>query len=180
MNKFVVLLLALFLFAVFTPEAHAQRAVSSSLREKPLVDLDLGAAAGTYNGYSYSEINLGVNLNMTDWFTWRNAGFKRFSSYSDQDFAGLDSTFRLIASNYFDDGAVGAFIGSGYRFASPSTKNAAIAEAGVGFNIRGFGLGLGGKYLYYDKVQISPSGLETKRDDIIYFVTLAFGNRLSF
>ncbi len=167
---------------VYIAGAEAQYASSpaTSIHQKPTVDIDIGGAAGTYNGVSYSELNLGVNWNLTDWLTWRNAAFKRFSGYTDQDILGLDSTLRLISTNYFDEGFFRMFAGAGYRFADPSKKNAMIGEAGLGINFHGFGVGGGAKYLRYDKAQLDSVGLETKRDDIIYFITIAGGLSLGF
>ncbi len=166
--------------AAITSQAQSRKPASSSSREKPLVDIDLGGSAGTYNGRTYSEVNLGVNINFTQWLTWRNAGFKRFSSQGEKDITGLDSTLRLINTLKFDGGSFRVFAGAGYRFADPSEKNAALAEAGLGLNAGRFGISGGAKYLKYDKVQLDSAGAETKRDDIIYFVTLSGGAGLSF
>lgn len=162
---------------LLTPCAFAQKTVT---REKPLVAIDIGGSGGSYNGYSYSELNLGLNLNFTEWFTWRNAAFKRFSSKTDNDFTGLDSTLRLISTTPFSEATLQVFAGAGYRFASPAGKNALIGEGGLGFNFGHFGLGLGGKYLKYDKTQLDSTGLETKKDDVSYFVTFAIGTGLIF
>lgn len=152
----------------------------SQSAQKQLVDVDIGGSTGTYNGSSFSEINLGVNLNFTEWLTWRNAGFKRFSSNGNKDITGLDSTLRLISTSRFSNGSFRLFAGAGYRFADPSEKNAMVGEAGLGINIGGFGLGGGAKYLKYDKVQYDSNGVETKKDDLIYFVTLSGGTGFSF
>ncbi len=153
---------------------------SDPTQEKSFVDVDLGASAGSSNGQSFSEINLGVNLNFTEWLTWRNSAFKRFSSARNQDFAGLDSTVRLISTTEFDTGVFRMFGGAGYRFASPSEKNAMVAEAGLGLSLGGFGIGGGAKYLRYDKAQVDSSGFTAKRDDLIYFITLAGGSSFGF
>lgn len=176
MKKLFSLTITLIFSLIVLPlGAEAQKASRplASVRETPTVTIDLGGAAGTYNGASYSELNLGVNWNITDYFTWRNAAFKRFSSVTDQDILGLDSTLRLVSTSHFDSGYFRMFAGAGYRFADPSTKNAMIGEAGLGINIGGFGIGGGAKYLKYDKIQLDSLGRETKRDDIIYFITLA-------
>lgn len=158
----------------------ASKSANLNTREKPLVDVDIGGSAGTYNGRSFSEINLGVNLNFTDWLTWRNAAFKRFSSQGDKDISGLDSTLRFINTSRFDSSAVRVFAGAGYRFADPSEKNALLGEAGLALTVGRFGIGGGAKYLKYDKLQIDLAGNETKRDDLIYFITLSGGTGFSF
>lgn len=169
--------LVLVLGFIFSSAAFAQKAAT---KEKPFVDVDIGGSAGTYNGSSYSELNLGVNLNFTEWLTWRNAAFKRFSSSSNKEITGLDSTMRLISTNHFDGGSFRLFVGAGYRFADPSEKNALVGEAGLGINVGGFGLGGGAKYLKYDKTQLDSNGVETKKDDLNYFVTVSGGAGFSF
>ena len=49
---------------------YAEKSVT---RDKPLVDVDIGGSSGNYNGRAYTELNLGVNLNFTEWLTWRNS-----------------------------------------------------------------------------------------------------------
>ena len=158
----------------------AQAAASSKSQEKPFVDVDLGFASGSYNGSSYSEINLSVNLNFTEWLTWRNSGFRRSASNQDKEIIGLDSTMRLISTNHFDGGLVRLFGGAGYRFANSSDKNALIGEGGLGVQVGRFGLGVGGKYLKYDKTQYDSKGLELPNSDMIYFVSVSGGAGLSF
>lgn len=168
------------LTGALTVSAAPRRPASVTSRDKNLVDIDLGGSAGTYNGRTYSEVNLGVNINFTDWLTWRNAGFKRFSSQGDIDITGLDSTLRLISISKFEGGSFRVFAGAGYRFANPSEKNATLGEAGLGIQVGRFGISGGAKYLKYDKVQLDSAGAETKRDDLVYFVTLSGGAGLSF
>jgi len=165
------------ILSLITSVSFAQRFVT---KEKPLVDVDIGGSSGNYNGKTYSEINLGVNVNFTDWLTWRNAGFKRFASSPEKEITGLDSTLRLISTSKFDGGAFRLFMGAGYRFADPSEKNAMVGEAGLGISIGRFSLGGGAKYLKYDKVQFDSNGVETKNDDINYFITIAGGTGFSF
>lgn len=152
----------------------------SPSREKPLVDIDLGFSTGNYNGATFSEVNLGVNLNFTDWLTWRNSGFKRFGSAQVKEITGLDSTLRLISTNHFDGGLFRLFGGAGYRFTDDSNKNALLGEGGVGLEIGRFGLGAGVKYLKYDKTQYDSNRIETSNSEVIYFVALSGGARLSF
>ncbi len=160
--------------------SSAAFAQKSATKEKPLVDVDIGGSSGTYNGKTYSEVNLGVNINFTDWLTWRNAGFKRFSSSPEKEVTGLDSTMRLISTTRFDGGAFRLFAGAGYRFADPSEKNALVGEGGLGITFGRFSLGGGAKYLKYDKTQLDSNGAETKKDDISYFITIAGGTGFSF
>lgn len=146
----------------------------------PLFDLDISGSSGNYNGSTYTEIHLGLNSNFTDWLIWRNTAFKRFSSVSAQNLSGLDSSFRLILNNQFDGGGIKLFAGPGYRWADNSNKNALFGEAGVGLQFGRLGIGAGAKYLRYDKSQLDLAGVETKRDDLNYFITVAGGAGLSF
>jgi hypothetical protein len=153
---------------------------TSAAREMPLFDLDISGSSGNYNGSTYTELNLGLNLNYNDWLTWRNAAFKRFTSNSTQDLTGLDSSLRFTLNEKFDGGGLKFFAGPGYRWADKSDKNAVFGEVGAGFSFGRFALGGGIKYLRYDKTQLDSSGLETKRDDLNYFITIAGGAGLSF
>jgi hypothetical protein len=181
MKKIKLLLTFLFVLQI-SQIALAQKGSRSpdSSREKPLVDIDLGFASGNYNGSTYSEMNLGVNLNFTDWLTWRNSGFKRFASNQQKEITGLDSTMRLISTNKFDGGIFRLFGGAGYRFTDSSDKNALVGEGGVGLQIGRFGLGAGAKYLKYDKIQFDSKGLVTKNDDTVFFIAVSGGAGLSF
>lgn len=153
----------------------------STSRKTPLVNVDISGSSGNYNGRTYSEVHLGVNLNFTDWLTWRNAAFKRFGSGgTEDDITGLDSSMRFSVNAPFSGGAFRFFLGPGYRWADPSKKNAAFAEAGVGLSAGKFSVSAGAKYLKYDQVQYASNGVETKRDDLSYFLTLGGGANLSF
>ena len=147
---------------------YAEKSVT---RDKPLVDVDIGGSSGNYNGRTYTELNLGVNLNFTEWLTWRNSAFKRFGTSGEKDVTGLDSTLRLVSTTPFTGGAFRIFGGAGYRFADPSENNALVGEGGLGFSFGRFGLGAGAKYLKYDK---------TQKDDISYFFTVSGGAGFSF
>lgn len=176
--SYTMKLFSFFISTLLTFSTLASQAAPSN--ETPLVNVDIGGSTGSYNGSSYSELNLGVNLNFTDWLTWRNSAFKRFSSNGNKDITGLDSTMRLISNTQFTGGAFRLFAGAGYRFADPSEKNALIGEAGLGINAGRFGLGGGAKYLKYDKAQYDSNGVETKKDDIVYFITVSGGAGFSF
>lgn len=166
----------------FLYPALALSAPSSSVSAGvPFFDLDISGSSGNYNGRTYSEVHLGLNLNFTEWLTWRNSAFKRFGSGGkEDDITGLDSSLRLNINTPFTGGTFKFFVGPGYRWADPSNKNAAFAEGGVGGSVGRFTVGAGAKYLRYDKVQLNSAGAETKRDDLSYFITLAGGAGLSF
>ena len=181
----IIFVVTILFFSNLTLAASARLPSTSTpanAKEKPLVDIDIGGSSGVYNTRSYTEANLGVNLNFTEWLTWRNAGFKRFNSGGDKDMQGVDSTLRLNVTSKFENGAaLRFFAGPGYRWADPSEKNAVVGEAGLGISVGRVGVTGGAKYLKYDKVQTdSKTGLETKREDINYFLTLSGGAGLSF
>lgn len=165
---------------LFSSVIWAQAAVNTATDEKPFVEMDVSGSSGNYNGQTYTEMHLGVNLNFTEWLTWRNTGFKRFGSTAAQETTGLDSSLRLGIDKKFDAGAIKFFAGPGYRWASPSTKNALFAEAGATIQLGAVSFGAGAKYLRYDNAQFDSAGLETKRDDMNYFITVAGGAGLTF
>jgi hypothetical protein len=178
MKLIILTMIIIFIFPILALAGPAKN--TNIAKEKPLFDLDISGSSGNYNGSTYSELHLGLNLNYTDWLTWRNSAFKRFSSKSAQDLTGLDSSLRFTLNNKFDGGGLKFFAGPGYRWADKSEKNAVFGEAGASISLGRFSLGAGAKYLRYDKVQLDSSGLETKRDDLNYFMTIAGGAGLSF
>ncbi len=162
MYKLAVLFFALFL----SFSAEAQRKVS-------LITGDIGGSTGTNNGNTYQEVHLGVNLNFTDWLTWRNSGFQRTGSKI-KEVTGLDSSLRLVLRTQFQGGGgANFFLGPGYRWTSISEYNAATAEAGLGFNYGGFGMSAGAKYLKYDKPRVNSDGEALKDEDVNYFVSIS-------
>ena len=151
---------------------------SSSFAQGKEFNYDLSAASGRYNDVSYSEINVGLNWNFTDWWTWRNALFYRFGTSIDST-TGLDTSLRF--GNYFatDSGTFGFdfFVGPGLRFAN-NNSNAIFGEAGVGFKVAGIYLGMGAKSLYYTQTRMTTSGSELPKNDTQVF--LIFGGGGSF
>jgi hypothetical protein len=158
--------------AVASGTAHASETAEP---KKKFVQFDISGSAGNYNGHSYTELNAGLNLNFTDWLTWRNAVFKRMTAGLD-DTTGLDSSIRL----YKDLDGITVYAGPGYRWASDSTKNALLGEAGANLNVGRITLGAGAKYLRYDQAQFDSSGAEIKRDDLSYFIAVSGGLGLIF
>lgn len=147
-------------------------ALSSMAKDTPLITGDLGGSTGVNNGSTYQEINLGVNINFTDWLTWRNAGFQRSGSNL-KEVTGLDSTLRLILRTKLSNGSAQLFVGPGYRWASNSENNATVGEAGLGVNMGGFGLSGGARYLKYDKARLDKNGNELNSAETSYFVNLS-------
>lgn len=176
--KSILILVSAVLFSQISLAQLASSAAAES--DKPFVEMDVSGSSGNYNGQTYTEMHLGINLNFTDWLTWRNTGFKRFGTTAAQETTGIDSSLRLGVDKKFDLGAIKLFAGPGYRWSSPSTKNALFAEAGAAIQLGGLTLGAGAKYLRYDSAQFDSAGRETKRDDMNYFITVAGGAGLSF
>ncbi len=135
---------------------------------------DVSGSSGTYNGTTYSEINLGLNYFISEWWVWRNSLFQRFSS--GDTVSGLDSSIRF--GNRMDSNtgmALDFFIGPGVRLASHSA-NAAFAEAGIGFKLGGIYLGVGYKYMeYFAPAEVAGITLP-KSDSQLFFVVGGGGN----
>ncbi|MGZ3691483.1 MAG: hypothetical protein ACXVAX_08265 [Pseudobdellovibrio sp.] len=166
---FACLFLPVSVFAIQTHETVENH--------KPFVSFDVSGSGGNYNGKSYTELHLGMNLNFTDWLTWRNSAFKRVTSGSTADTTGLDSSLLL---NY-SVSPVNFYAGPGYRFASDSDQNALFAQAGASIKVSVLTVGAGLQYIRYDKTQIDPvAGTQTKQDDTSYFLTFSGGTGWAF
>lgn len=168
--------LLILLVVVCSSVSYAQRRSVgySASSSKPFMTYDVGASSGSYNGSSYSEINLGINFNFTENITWRDAAFKRFSSNSTNE-AGLDSTLRYNVDlrNENREGLT-LFIGPGVRLATEK-KSAALAEAGVQLSFGGLRVGGGAKYLKYFDPGSDSGNVALPKDEVQYFITLAGG-----
>lgn len=162
---------------IFSLSAQAQKGTRSYSSGKSLLTYDLGASSGSYNGASYSEINLGINYNFADSFTWRNSAFKRFGSNTTNE-AGLDSTIRYNM-DFRDENREGVniFFGPGVRVATEK-KSAALAEAGIQISFGGLRVGGGAKYLHYFDPGSNSANVTLPKDETQYFITLAGGGNL--
>lgn len=183
-NLYSVLLLILFILATnLDLKAQVRRDSNQQVNTKTemqFIEVDVSGSAGSYNGSSYTEAHLGVNLNFTENLTWRNSFFKRFNSSGNQDVTGLDSGVRYSIDTLFDSGSIKLFAGPGYRWAEPSSQNALFADAGVGINLGAVNLSGGIKYLRYDRPQLNSVGAEVNRDDTSYFLTVSGGKSFKF
>jgi hypothetical protein len=139
----------LLLTGALTLTAAAQAASDEGAEGSGLerITYDLGASGGTYNGNSYSEVDLGVNLYLSRYLAWRNAGFGRFQTGVDNLY-GLDTSMRAIADA--DLGSVGftAFVGPGFRFVTKG-DHVPFVEGGLLFKLGGLAIGGGVKQLAY-------------------------------
>jgi hypothetical protein len=135
---------------------------------------DVSASTGKYNDATYSEINLGLSYQISDWWLWRNAAFQRFGTGSNS-VTGLDTSLRLGNQIKNADGTSGLdfFIGPGYRFAS-NDASALFAEGGLGFKFLGIYLGVGLKSLQYVKTR-EDDGRELPKSDTQLFLVLGGG-----
>lgn len=146
--------------------------------EEPKLTYDLGGAAGTYVGQSYTEINLGLNWKLADYLVWRNAVFARMVSGADNLY-GLDTSLRLQHYASSDDGqfGLGFFGGPGYRI-SKTNASAFFAEAGVQVKLGGINLGGGVKYFSYPNPGNDSTGNKLPTNDTVYFLILSGGGTL--
>lgn len=137
------------------------------------ITYDLSAAAGSTNGASYTEITLGLNWLISDWFNWRNSVFSRQGS-TIETVQGLDSSARFSTSINSESGGLGldAFAGPGVRLASKD-NNAVFGEAGVIFKLGGLRIGGGVKALSYLKDRTDNTGATLPKTDTQYFIVLA-------
>lgn len=149
-------------------------------KEAPFFDFDISGSSGNYNGKTYTELHLGVNMNFAEWLIWRNAAFKRMSPGAESDLTGIDSSLRFVLNTQVQEAGIKIFAGPGYRWTDSSEKNALFGEAGAGIQIGRFGASTGLRYLRYDKSQANSIGEATKQEDITYFITVAGGAGLSF
>lgn len=162
----------IFVVSLFTLNAHSKG------YEEPTLTYDLGGAAGTYVGQSYTEINLGLNWKLADYLVWRNAVFARMVSGADNLY-GLDTSLRLQHYASSDDGrfGLGFFGGPGYRF-SKTNASALFAEAGVQVKLGGINLGGGVKYFNYPNPGNDGAGNKLPSNDTVYFLILSGGGTL--
>lgn len=150
------------------------------VKESPFFDFDVSGSSGNYNGKTYTELHIGINMNFAEWLIWRNAAFKRISPGVEKDMTGLDSGLRFVLNTQVQEAGIKIFAGPGYRWADPSEKNAFFGEAGAGLQLGRVGASAGMRYLRYDKAQMSSGGEVTKQEDLTYFITIAGGAGLSF
>ena len=133
------------------------------LHYPPRATFDLGGAAGSFdaNGssYSYTELELGLNLYFAEWLDWRNALWARFVTGADNAF-GLDTSVRGIAQIGDERGGVTAFAGPGWRFPN-SGDGSPFAEAGLVLHLGGVHLG-GGVRSFLHSWVTSGAGNETQ------------------
>lgn len=139
---------------------------------------DLGAAAGTYGGSSYSQIDIGLNWHLNNFMNWRNVFFNRFGT-SDVQASGLDSSLRFEYADRSDGGGLGyrLFAGPGVRV-STAANTGYFGEAGAIFRFGGLNIGGGVKALQYNSPGKDSLGRQLPSTDLSYFIILSGGGVL--
>ena len=170
-----------FILALLFPAlcfAQARRAPVSVEDQPTRLTYDLSAATGTYDGSSYTEIDVGLNWFLRDWLNWRNAIFSRQGANLDS-VQGLDSSFRFIKAVQNERGSLGfdAFIGPGARIATRD-YDGVFAEAGLIFHLGGLRIGAGFKEINYVKDRRDSAGNLLSRNDSQFFLILGGGGAL--
>ncbi len=161
--------LIVILFFLFVESSFA------ATNTKPTLTYDLGASTGTYSGYGYTEINLGLNWSLYDYLTWRNSFFSR-SVQSLSSVSGLDSSARFSWEVATDGGGLGlgVFAGPGIRF-SKKESSATFVEVGLTVKLGGLNIGGGFKTLFYNSPGTDASGVDLPKSDTGYFIVLSGG-----
>lgn len=159
--------------------AMAQRAYRNLEYKNPQWTWDLGAAFGSYNSYSYSEIDLGLNDRFVDSLNWRNVLWDRLSSSSAVSAVGVDSSLRFeINDRSNSSSGFRFFAGPGFRVATNSYSGV-FGEGGAVFRLGGLSLGAGVKLLnYFSPGKDSVTGATLPSNDFMYFIILAGGGAL--
>ena len=147
----------------------------SFAQNKPTFTYDVSGSSGTYNDRSYTEIHLGLNWNMTDWFNWRNSVFTQFGSDLNTVW-GLDTTGLFRAEFYTQGRDLGVefFAGPGLRLANEKSS-AALGTAGLTLALGGLRIGGGATYLNYFETRQDKLDQELPKDEVQYFITLSGG-----
>jgi hypothetical protein len=132
----------------------------------------VGASSGTYNGNSYSEVNLGLNWFFFDSIAWRNSVFTRFGSGVDSA-TGIDSSLRYTFNTDARSAVgLGFFAGGGYRF-TQAVDSGPFAEGGLTLRAGGISVGAGVKEIFYPSPGTNADGSKKPDHDSTVFLILA-------
>lgn len=159
--------IALIFSTIISSFAHAQN-----------MSYDISGASGSRDGESYSEIHLGLNYWVNDWFNWRNSLFTQFGSEMDSVF-GLDTAGLFNYALYTQSRQLGLelFAGPGLRFATEKS-NAAFGKAGVTFALAGLRLGVGVQAFHYFEDRTDKQNRILNKDETQLFFTISGGGSL--
>lgn len=139
------------------------------------VTYDLSGSSGTRDGASFSEIHLGLNWFMSDWFNWRNSLFTQFGT-NIKTVSGLDSEALFNYEAYTQNRALGVefYAGPGVRLASEKS-NAVFGKAGVTLGLGGLRIGGGVQALHYLEDRVDTNNNVLNKDEVQTFITLSGG-----
>lgn len=139
---------------------------------------DVSGSSGTRKGETYSEVHLGLNWFVNDWFNWRNSVFSQFGTEIETIY-GLDSAALFNYNAYTKDRKLGVefYAGPGVRVASEKA-NAGFGKAGLTFAIGGLRIGGGVQALHYFEDRTDKAGNIFEKDEVQYFLVLSGGGVL--
>lgn len=158
---------ALFCTLLFSSNSHAE--------SQSRLTYDLSGGVGSYNGNSYTEVDLGLNWWMQDWMNWRNSVFTQFGSTIKAVY-GLDTALIFQKSLYTQSRGAGVelFAGPGLRFASEDS-NGAFGKAGLVLSLGGLRLGGGAQVTHYYSTRTDKDSAKLPSDEVQYFIILSGG-----
>jgi hypothetical protein len=139
---------------------------------------DLSGGVGTYNGNSYTEIDVGLNWYVTNYLNWRNSLFTQFGSSIDTTY-GLDTAAIFGTGLYTSGGGAGVefFAGPGLRFANEDASGY-FGKAGLIFAIGGLRIGGGAQVTKYYQSRHDKYGYKMPDEEVQYFIILSGGGSL--
>lgn len=160
--------LSLIFISIVTSSAFAQD-------RNPQLTYDLSGGVGSYNGNSYTEVDLGLNWYVQNWLNWRNSVFTQFGS-TIKSVYGFDTALIAGTSFYNSSGKLGIelFAGPGLRFANEDS-NGAFAKAGAILALGGLRLGGGAQVTHYYNTRKDKDDFELPQDEVQYFIILSGG-----
>lgn len=136
---------------------------------------DASGSSGTRDGSSYSEVHLGLNWYMDDWFNWRNSIFTQFGA-NIKTVSGLDSEALFKFDVYTENRGLGLefYAGPGVRLADQKS-NAVFGKAGLTLGLGGLRIGGGIQALHYLEDRIDSNNNMLNKDEVQTFITLSGG-----
>lgn len=153
--------------------SNSARAQSSSQN----LSYDLSGGIGTYNGNSYTEIDLGLNWYLKDWLNWRNSIFTQFGSSINTTY-GLD-TAAIFGTGFYSSPKFGVevFAGPGLRFANEDASGY-FGKAGLIFAMGPIRIGGGAQVTKYYDTRRDKYGFKMPDEEVQYFIVLSGGGAL--
>lgn len=136
---------------------------------------DVSGAVGSYNGSSYTQINLGLNWYVHEHMNWRNSVFTQFGSKLNTTY-GIDSA-ALFGTEFYNTSrttGIEVFAGPGIRAANENSS-AVTGTAGLTLALAGLRIGGGATYLNYFETRHDKDGEALPKDEVQYFITLSGG-----